>query len=240
MFQRWNCLMVLTLAVALVPAAAAQQRPRSGRPGAMIMAPGIAESAREAWNGVGNKLITMAKDFPADKYDYKPTPEVRSFAEILLHVAAVDAFVNDAAAGRKPGTENLPRSQYNTKEKVVEAITKAVQDGAALIRKEGDQGMMRTVKNPFSGHPISLLAFCYEIIEHSGEHYGNLVTYYRLNHLVPPASRRGTAAGQTAGVFGRRQNREGRRGVSTQDSNGGWPRSSRVSRLDCGFPSTRC
>jgi hypothetical protein len=191
MFQRWHWLGILTAVVALglAPAAVAQTRPQPEHPGAAIMAPGAAESALGAWNSIGNKLITMAKDFPADKYDFKATPEVRSFAEILLHVAAVDAFVNDTAAGRKPGTENLPRSQYNTKEKVVEAITKAVHDGAALIRKEGDHGMMRTVKNPFGGRPISLLAFTYEIVEHSGEHYGNLVTYYRLNHLIPPASR---------------------------------------------------
>lgn len=190
MFHRWNWLVILSLVAVLAPAVAAQQRPTTPEhPGAAIMAPGPAKSVLAAWNGVGNKLITMAKDFPADKYDYKPTPEVRSFAEILLHVAAVDELVNDVAAGRKPGSENLSRSQYNTKEKVVAAITKAVHDGAALIQEEGDRGMMGTVKSPFGGRPISLIAFTYSVVEHSGEHYGNLVTYYRLNHLVPPASR---------------------------------------------------
>lgn len=196
MYHRWSGVIILALAALLVPAAAAQQ-PRSAprSPGAAITPPGPADSVLAAWNDVGNKLITMAKDFPADKYDYKATPEVRSFAEILLHVAAVDAFVNDVAAGRKTGTENLPRSQYNTKEKVVEALSSAVHNGAAMIQKEGNQGILKTVKNPFSGRPTALIAFVYEIVEHSGEHYGNLVTYYRLNHLVPPASRpRGQAS----------------------------------------------
>jgi uncharacterized damage-inducible protein DinB len=187
MFRRWNFLVILSVVAMFAPAAMAQQAAQ--HKGAAMAAPGAADSVLAAWNDVGDRLITMAKDFPADKYDYKPTPEVRSFAEILLHVAAVDKFVVDAANGQKPGTENLPRSQYNTKEKVVEAITQAVHDGAAMIRHEGNQGMLRTVKSPFGGHPISLIAFTYEIVEHSGEHYGNLVTYYRLNHLVPPASR---------------------------------------------------
>jgi uncharacterized damage-inducible protein DinB len=189
MSHRWNWLVILIVAVTLAPAAMAQRPPAPQHQGAAMTAPGPADSVLAAWNDVGEKLITMAKDFPADKYDYKPTPEVRSFAEILLHVAAVDKFVDDVAHGRKTGTENLPRSQYNTKEKVVEAITQAVHGVASTIRGTGNQGMLRTVKNPFSGRPISLLAFTYEIVEHSGEHYGNLVTYYRLNHLVPPASR---------------------------------------------------
>jgi uncharacterized damage-inducible protein DinB len=190
MFHRWNWVAILAVVV-LAPAAMAQQQmpPKPEPPGAAIVAPGPAESVLAAWNYVGNKLITMARDFPAGKYDYKPTPEVRSFAEILLHVAAVDKFVSEVAAGQKTGSEDMSRARYNTKEKVVQAITQAVHEGAATIRKEGDRGMMRTVKSPFGGRPISLLAFTYSIVEHSGEHYGNLVTYYRLNHLVPPASR---------------------------------------------------
>src|SRR5438552_674561 len=40
------------------------------------------------WNDIGRKLIAMAEEFPEDKYDFKPTPEVRTFAEQLLHAAA--------------------------------------------------------------------------------------------------------------------------------------------------------
>ena len=49
--------------------------------------------------------------------------------------------------------------------------------------------LLKPVQRPFGGQPISLIAFTYEVVEQSGEHYGNLVTSYRLNHLVPPASR---------------------------------------------------
>jgi uncharacterized damage-inducible protein DinB len=180
-----HCLAVLGLAVALAPAAFAQAQRRSAT---MAKAPGLAESALQAWNDIGNKIIAMAQDFPADKYDYKPTPEVRTYAEILLHIAGADDIFTAAAQGRKPGPENLPRSEYNTKEKVVAAVTKAVRDGAAAIQAKGNKGMMETVRG-FGGRPTTLLALCYDLIEHSGEHFGNLVTYDRLNGIVPPESR---------------------------------------------------
>lgn len=179
--KRLNCLAVLGLAAALAPAAFAQAKPAA-------KAPGVAESALQAWNEVGNKVIGMAKDFPADKYDYKATPAVRSYAEILLHVAGADDIFTAAAEGRKAGPENLPRSEYNTKEKVVAALEKAVHDGAAAIQAKGDRGMMESVKG-FGSRPTTLLALCYDLVEHSGEHYGNLVTYDRLNGIVPPESR---------------------------------------------------
>jgi hypothetical protein len=49
-----------------------------------------ADETLEWWNQIGNKLITMAKDFPEDKYDFKVQKDERTFAENLLHVAAVD------------------------------------------------------------------------------------------------------------------------------------------------------
>ena len=41
----------------------------------------------DSWNEIGRKLTAMAEDFPEDKYDFKPTPAQRSFAEQLLHAA---------------------------------------------------------------------------------------------------------------------------------------------------------
>jgi hypothetical protein len=63
----------------------------------------------DSWNEVGRKLIAMAEDFPEDKYDFKPTPAQRSFAEQLLHVANANYFFlretrngGSAAGGRGP------------------------------------------------------------------------------------------------------------------------------------------
>jgi len=65
----------------------------------------------------------------------------------------------------------------------------AVADGAQVIQQQGDAGLENTSK--FFGnrlaHNSSIWTFA---IEHSGEHYGQLVVYYRANNLVPPDSRR--------------------------------------------------
>src|SRR5579864_9303855 len=63
-----------------------------------------ADEILEWWNHIGNKLIAMAKDFPEDKYDFKAQPDERTFAQNLLHVAAVDFDV----AGRVSGSHLGP------------------------------------------------------------------------------------------------------------------------------------
>src|ERR1700747_1430147 len=54
--------------------------------------PSQSQAVLESWNDIGRKLIAMAEDFPAEKYDFKPTPAQRSFAEQLLHVAGANYF----------------------------------------------------------------------------------------------------------------------------------------------------
>ena len=56
----------------------------------------------DSWNEIGRKLIAMAEDFPEDKYDFKPTPAQRSFAEQLLHAAGSNYYFTDTVMGRKP------------------------------------------------------------------------------------------------------------------------------------------
>jgi hypothetical protein len=55
----------------------------------------------DSWNEIGRKLIAMAEDFPEDKYDFKPTPAQRSFAEQLLHMAVSCYYFTNAATGQK-------------------------------------------------------------------------------------------------------------------------------------------
>ena len=144
----------------------------------------------DSWNDIGRKLISMAEDFPEDKYDYKATPAERTFAENLLHVAGVNYYFTNAVRGEKPPAgENPPRSQYKTKTDVVAFVKRSFADGAAAIKARGDKGMTETVVDPYSNEEIRVSDYAYGFIEHSGEHYGQLVVYYRLNGIVPPESR---------------------------------------------------
>jgi len=161
-------------------------------------APGPARSRSDEmldrWNGIGNKLVAMAQDFPEDKYDFKVQKDERTFALNILHAAALDFVLIRRISGSNVGPDfgegdNPSRDQFKTKADVVKFVQEAVADGAKVIRQQGDAGLDHTTK--FFGnrmaHNSTIWTFA---IEHSGEHYGQLVVYYRANNLVPPDSRR--------------------------------------------------
>ncbi len=143
----------------------------------------------DSWNEIGRKLTAMAEDFPEDKYDFKPTPAERSFAEQLLHAAGACYFFTNPVMGKEPqAAEDPKRDQYKSKADIVAFVKKAFADGAAAIQSQGEKGMTTEVVY-FPGQKSRVLDIAYGIIEHSGEHYGQLVVYYRLAGLVPPESR---------------------------------------------------
>jgi uncharacterized damage-inducible protein DinB len=160
--------------------------------------PGPARSRSEEmvdrWNDIGNKLVAMAQDFPEDKYDFKLQKDERTFALNLLHAAALDFVILRRISGSKLGPDfgegdNPTRDTFKTKAEVVKFVQEAVADGAKVIQQQGDAGLDNTTK--FFGnrmmHNSTIWTFT---IEHSGEHYGQLVVYYRANNLVPPDSRK--------------------------------------------------
>jgi uncharacterized damage-inducible protein DinB len=151
--------------------------------------PGESQIVLAQWNESARKLIAMAEDFPEDKYDYKATPAVRSFAEQILHAAGAMYYFTGPAQGQTPASEEPSRAKYKTKADVVAYLKKAAEDGAAVIKAKGNKGMNDPVTDPDSKQTLHVSDLAYGLIEHSGEHYGQLVVYYRLNNLVPPESR---------------------------------------------------
>lgn len=140
-------------------------------------APTPSETLLRAWSNVSKRLIDMAEDFPQDKYDFRPTPEVRSFGQVLLHIAGSNYFYMSRVRGTKGADEDLPADKYKTKAEIVGALKKSFADGAELIKQTGDAGVMNN------------FGTWLQAVEHSGEHYGQLVVYFRLNGIVPPSSR---------------------------------------------------
>ena len=152
----------------------------------------------EVWNDIGNRLITMAQDWPEEKYDFKVQKDQRTFGQNLVHVAAVDYDLISRVAGSHVGPDfgkdkhNPPPDAFKTKADVVKLLEDAVADGAAVIKRQGDAGLDQT--QPFGWetgrHVVHNSYIWIAAIEHSTEHFGQLVVYYRANNLVPPESRR--------------------------------------------------
>ena len=121
------------------------------------------QAVLEQWNDIGRKIIAIAEDLPED--------------------------FTDPAQGQKPRYPDDPkRDNLKTKAEVVAFVKKCVQDGADLIKAKGDKGMSETVND---GGPrlVRISDLAYGLNEHTGEHYGQLVVYYRINAMVPPESR---------------------------------------------------
>jgi hypothetical protein len=152
-----------------------------------------AEEMLDRWNAIGNKLIAMAEDFPEDKYDFKLQKDERTFALNLLHAAALDFVLMRVVAGSNIGPDfgegdNPSRDAFKTKADVVKFVRQAVAEGASVIQQQGDAGLDKTTKlGKKLHHNSDIWMFA---IEHSAEHYGQLVVYYRANNMVPPDSRR--------------------------------------------------
>ena len=144
----------------------------------------------DSWNEIGRKLIAMAEDFPEDKFDMKPTPAQRTFAQQLLHASGANYYFTNAVTGSNAKVdENPSRDTYKTKADVVAFVKKSFADGAAAIQNKGDKGINDLIVDPFAHQQVRVIDWAYGFIEHSGEHYGQLVVYYRLAGLVPPESR---------------------------------------------------
>ena len=147
-----------------------------------------------AWNDIGGRLVDMAEDFPEDKYDFKATPAQRTFAENLLHVATDYYLEISAIKGSQVGPKIVPegdlkRTDYPTKAAVVKLLKEAVTQGAALIQEQSDAGLTKECKSPYENILQHVSYVWAGAMEHAGEHYGQLVVYYRLSGMVPPASR---------------------------------------------------
>lgn len=140
-------------------------------------ASGPAQVLLKQWNSIANKAVAMAEDWPEAKYGYRPNDQVRTFGEILVHIAASNYFFINSATGKSNTSFQDDPKGYATKKQIVAYLKKSVADGVAALEAGGDA---EAVKN---------LRLWVGMIEHTGEHFGNLVTYYRINGLVPPESR---------------------------------------------------
>ncbi|HTC33679.1 MAG TPA: DinB family protein [Bryobacteraceae bacterium] len=136
-----------------------------------------AKSFTEQFEDVTGRLLAMAKDFPEDKYGYRATKDVRSFREIVVHVASGNAYAAKAGRGEKANWDEIDPKGYPTKAAAVALLEKTIADATATLKATPEDRWAKTVQ-PWLA-----------VIEHAGEHYGQLVVYYRNNGMVPPESR---------------------------------------------------
>ena len=151
----------------------------------------ISDGIRSQWNGAKRNIKESAELMPEEQYSFKPTPEVRSFGAILAHVAGASYMICAAAKGEKsPHAEDDFEKTATTKAAIVKATNEAIAycDGAYAALTDATAGQM--VASPFGSSQVPRVNPLVLQIGHNNEHYGNLVTYFRIKGMVPPSSRR--------------------------------------------------
>jgi hypothetical protein len=139
--------------------------------------PTTPQSVRAHFQSVNRKVLNMVKDFPEDKYDFRLKPEMRTFGEVIVHIASGNVYAAKAGRGEKVNWDELDPKSYPNKAAVVALMEKSIADADATLKTVSDESLAKNAE-PWLG-----------VLEHSAEHYGLLVAYYRANGLVPPESR---------------------------------------------------
>lgn len=152
----------------------------------------VSDSLRSNWNSVKRNIKESAELMPEENFNFKPTPDVRSFGEILAHVAGASyEFCASAKNEKSPFEEGSFEGKMTTKAQIVKVTNEAIAycDGAFVGLKDATAGEM--VHAAFGGtNQVTRVNSLLGQIGHDNEHYGNLVTYFRLKGQVPPSSRR--------------------------------------------------
>ncbi|HEX4594286.1 MAG TPA: DinB family protein [Bryobacteraceae bacterium] len=164
--------LALTVFVALVPAYAADP---------------LSAGQKGLYEGVTNNIIRAAEKMPEANYSFKPSPDVRSFGQLVGHLADYQYAFCSPAAGEKPPVSGIEDSKTSKAD-----LVQALKDGYAYCDKiySGMTDSKLSENASVEGRSRLVLSVLTLTIAHNNEHYGNMVTYLRIKGIVPPSSER--------------------------------------------------
>jgi len=145
----------------------------------------LAADAKRLYLLTVTNISKSAEKVPEENYSFKPTPEVRSFGQLIGHVADAQYLFCSAVKGDKPTPMGIEKSK-TSKADLIAALKEAVGYCTAVYDEMNDKAAAETVK--FFGRDQTKLGVLSFNSIHNYEHYGNLVTYMRLKGIVPPSS----------------------------------------------------
>jgi uncharacterized damage-inducible protein DinB len=130
-------------------------------------------------------VLRSAEKMPEEKYSYKPIDGVRTYGEVLAHIADAQYEFCGAVKEGKPVMKGIEQSA-KTKADITGALNDAFAYCEGVYSGLTDASSAALV--PFMGMKLTKLALLSLNTAHLDEHYGNLVTYMRMNAIVPPSS----------------------------------------------------
>jgi len=166
------------------PVGRAQQKPASA-------ANPVSQAIRDTWEGARRNMKESADQMSEADYNFKPTDSVRTFGQILAHVAGASYVYCSSARGEKtPHEEDDFEKTATTKAQIVNVLNESMAYCDGAYKALTDRTAAEVVPMAFGGKDAARASALIRNVGHYQEHYGNLVTYFRIKGMVPPSSRR--------------------------------------------------
>lgn len=148
----------------------------------------LVQSSRGFYTYTKVNILKAAEKMPEAEYKFQPTPETRTFGQILGHIADVNISLCAAGAGVKTPAPEFEKTK-TTKADLIAALKQAFAACDDAYGSMTDEKAREPIKF-LGGEKSRLSAFDFNVA-HNYEHYGNLSTYMRLRGIVPPSSESG-------------------------------------------------
>jgi len=145
---------------------------------------------------IEGEFVSAAEAMPEEKYDFAPTSGdfkgVRTFAQQIKHVAAINYIIGAAILGEKPPVDtNEEKGPDSAKSKadVLNYLKNSFTYAHKAVASITDANLLEPIATPFSKEKGTRLGLATVFAWHGFDHYGQMVVYLRMNGIVPPASR---------------------------------------------------
>jgi uncharacterized damage-inducible protein DinB len=152
----------------------------------------ITASEKGIYSFISGSVVRAAQKMPEENYSFRPTPEVRSFGQLVGHVADASYMFCSQAAGETDPAKDIEKTK-TAKTDLVAAIKDAVAYCNKVFDGMTDAKGSEMVK--FYNFNLARLTVLSLNTAHTNEHYGNMVTYMRIKGIVPPTSESAPAQG---------------------------------------------
>ena len=144
----------------------------------------LLDPLKQQWENIRRNVVGTAEVVPEDLYGFRPTPEVRTLSEQLIHIIEENYFF----MGMVSGAREQPPGNLQTKAQIIQALSDSYDYGAQVLDGLNDSTAMETVPLMGNRQGPRWSAALMNIADNQN-HYGNLVVYMRMNGIVPPSSR---------------------------------------------------
>jgi uncharacterized damage-inducible protein DinB len=149
----------------------------------------ISGSLHSSWDRAKKNIVESASVMTEADYNFKPVDTVRTFGQIVGHVAGANYVFCSAAKGEKAPHGEDAFEKLPTKAELVKALGDSMAYCDSVVSGADDRKLGETIEMPFGMGKAARASAIVMNIGHLNEHYGNLVTYFRIKGIVPPSSR---------------------------------------------------